>query len=78
MSHDHSDDDILCPCSGTRRGQIRAYFLQGLDADAISRKTGALSGCGGCEWEIGEYLQVLADEAGASNPAVTATDKSQQ
>jgi NAD(P)H-nitrite reductase large subunit len=69
MSHDNPDDEIMCPCSGTRRGQIRAYFLQGLDADAISRKTGALSGCGGCEWDIGEYLQALAAEAATDKPA---------
>ncbi|PKO93384.1 MAG: (2Fe-2S)-binding protein [Betaproteobacteria bacterium HGW-Betaproteobacteria-1] len=66
---DNPDDEIMCSCSGTRRGQIRAYFLQGLDADAISRKTGALSGCGGCEWDIGEYLQALAAEAAAGKPA---------
>jgi bacterioferritin-associated ferredoxin len=69
MNHDNPDDEIMCPCSGTRRGQIRVYFLQGLDADAISRKTGALSGCGGCEWDIGEYLQALAAEAAANKPA---------
>lgn len=69
MSNDNPDDEIMCPCSGTRRGQIHAYFLQGLDADAISRKTGALSGCGGCEWDIGEYMQALAAEAEADKPA---------
>lgn len=66
---DNPDDEIMCSCSGTRRGQIRAYFLQGLDTDAISRKTGALSGCGGCEWDIGEYLQALAAEAASGKPA---------
>ncbi|GAB4240982.1 MAG: hypothetical protein Kow0032_28940 [Methyloligellaceae bacterium] len=59
MNEEFSDDDILCPCSGTRRGQIRTYFLLGLDIDAISRKTGILTGCGGCEWDIAEYLKTL-------------------
>lgn len=68
MNHDSPDNEILCQCSGTRRGQIRACFLQGLDADAISRKTGALSGCGGCEWDIDAFLAQLAD--GSSKPAV--------
>jgi bacterioferritin-associated ferredoxin len=62
MNDELSDDDVLCPCSGTRRGQIRIYFELGLDAEAISRKTGILTGCGGCEWEIAEYLKSLENE----------------
>lgn len=27
--------------------------------DAISRHTGALSGCGGCEWDIAEFIEEL-------------------
>jgi bacterioferritin-associated ferredoxin len=34
----------------------------GLDIDAISRKTGALSGCGGCEWDIGEFIKLLQSQ----------------
>jgi len=30
--------------------------------DAISRKTGAISGCGGCEWDIEQFLNELADQ----------------
>jgi bacterioferritin-associated ferredoxin len=30
-----------------------------MDIDAISRWTGAISGCGGCEWDIAEFLQQL-------------------
>ncbi len=53
-------DEVMCHCSGTSRGGIESLFAQGLDLDAISRKTGALSGCAGCEWDILECLRVLA------------------
>ncbi|HEY8119266.1 MAG TPA: (2Fe-2S)-binding protein [Methylophilaceae bacterium] len=55
-------DEIMCPCSGTTRGDIQALFKQGLDMDAISRKTGALSGCSGCEWDIAQYLKELTEQ----------------
>lgn len=54
------EDEVMCECSGTKRSAIRYLFEQGHDQDAISRKTGALSGCGGCEWDISEYLDALA------------------
>jgi bacterioferritin-associated ferredoxin len=41
-------------------------FLQGLDTEAISRKTGALTGCGGCEWDLDAFLKQLAAEAEAT------------
>lgn len=56
------EDEVICECSGTTRAKVRILFEQGLDADAISRKTGALSGCGGCEWEIADMLKVLLEE----------------
>jgi hypothetical protein len=31
-----------------------------MDIDAISRYTGAISGCGGCEWDISGLLIELA------------------
>jgi len=49
-------------CSGTTRAKVRSLFDQGLDAEAISRRTGALSGCGGCEWEIADMLKMFAAE----------------
>jgi bacterioferritin-associated ferredoxin len=55
-------DEILCQCSGTRRGNIQNLFEQGLDIQAISRWTGALSGCGGCEWDIADFLKELAEQ----------------
>jgi bacterioferritin-associated ferredoxin len=56
------DDEVVCMCSGTTRAKVRLLFQQGLDAEAISRRTGALSGCGGCEWEIADMLKALAEE----------------
>jgi NAD(P)H-nitrite reductase large subunit len=51
----------MCHCSGTKRGNIQTLFEQGMDVDAISRWTGALSGCGGCEWDIAAFLKELAE-----------------
>jgi len=61
---DNPENEVMCYCSGTRRNQIRELFLQGKDKDAISRWTGALSGCGGCEWDIEVYLEELEEELG--------------
>lgn len=58
---DLTEDEVLCHCSGTRREFIRSLHEQGMDMEAISRWTGALSGCGGCEWEIADFLKELAD-----------------
>ncbi len=57
-------DEVMCHCSGTRRGNIQTLFEQGLDMEAISRWTGALSGCGGCEWDIADFLKELAARKG--------------
>lgn len=56
------DDEVMCSCSGTTRGEIQSLFKEGLDIDAISRRTGALSGCAGCEWDVAQFLKELADE----------------
>lgn len=58
-------DEVMCHCSGTKRDNIKSLFEQGLDMNAISRWTGALSGCGGCEWDIAQFLKELAEQ---SNP----------
>ncbi|HZV98947.1 MAG TPA: (2Fe-2S)-binding protein [Methylophilaceae bacterium] len=58
--HDNPDNQVMCQCSGTRRSRIRDLFMQGQDMQGISSMTGALTGCGGCEWEIGEFLEELA------------------
>lgn len=55
-------DEVMCHCSGTRRGNIQNLFEQGLNMEAISRMTGAISGCGGCEWDIAQFLNDLAEQ----------------
>ena len=55
----NSLEEIICPCSGTTRGKVISLFQQGLDAEAVSRRTGALSGCGGCEWDIAQIKEAL-------------------
>lgn len=68
MSLDESTapaDAVMCNCSGTKRGNIQSLFEQGLDMEAISRWTGALSGCGGCEWDIAQFLKELAEQQNA-------------
>jgi NAD(P)H-nitrite reductase large subunit len=59
MAHQNPTDldEILCPCSGTTKAKIQLLLEQGFDVDAISRKTGAISGCGGCEWDIAEFIK---------------------
>lgn len=50
-------DEVICDCSGTTRGKIQSLIEQGIvDSYTISRKTGALSGCGSCEWDIESIL----------------------
>jgi bacterioferritin-associated ferredoxin len=60
-------DEVMCHCSGTTRDHIRRLFAQGMDIQAISRHTGALTGCGGCKWDIALFLDELA--AQRDNPA---------
>ncbi len=64
------EDCVLCHCSGTKRDNIQKLFEQGMDITAISRWTGALSGCGGCEWDIAAFLKELAEQRndGATPP----------
>jgi bacterioferritin-associated ferredoxin len=61
IKNNNLDDEIMCSCSGTTRGEIVSMFKQGLDMNAISRRTGALSGCAGCEWDVAQFLKALAD-----------------
>jgi bacterioferritin-associated ferredoxin len=52
-------DEVICDCSGTTRGKIISLVEQGIvDMDTISRKTGAITGCGSCDHEI----EILLDE----------------
>ena len=59
--NDNLDDEVICSCSGTKRSEIENMFKEGLDMDAISRRTGALSGCAGCEWDVVQFLKALTD-----------------
>lgn len=56
---DNPDDEVLCFCSGVKRGKIRTLHQQGFDLQGIADMTGAMTGCGGCEWEIEYYLKEL-------------------
>lgn len=55
-------DEVMCSCSGTTRGMIYDLVMQGKDLEAISRYSGALTGCGGCEWDIGEFVRALSEQ----------------
>ena len=59
MNNQQDLDEIICPCSGTTKAKIKSLVEEGFDLDAISRKTGALTGCSGCEWEITEFIKEL-------------------
>jgi len=59
MTYPNMEDKIMCECTGTTRGKIFNLASQGLDFDAISSKTGVNTGCGGCEWEIESFIEVL-------------------
>lgn len=54
-------NEVMCTCSGTKRIYIQDLHAQGMDIQAISRWTGALSGCGGCEWDIADFLKELTE-----------------
>jgi NAD(P)H-nitrite reductase large subunit len=54
-----SKEDRICACSGTTIGQIKRLIDKGIvDMEAISRATGACSGCGACDTDI---LALLAE-----------------
>jgi bacterioferritin-associated ferredoxin len=70
MNTKHADpaDEVMCHCSGTRRSMVKSLFEQEMDINAISRWTGALSGCGGCEWDIAQFLRDLAAQHHPQTP----------
>lgn len=50
-------EDIVCFCSGTTRQKIKELIESGADSvDKISRATGAVSGCAGCDIPVQELL----------------------
>lgn len=62
MDADDVTNEVMCTCSGTTRGQIYDLVMQGKDIDAISRWTGAKTGCGGCEWDIEAFVRALTEQ----------------
>lgn len=63
---DNPADGIMCTCSGTTRGQIYDLVQQGMDIEAISRWTGAKTGCGGCDWDIEVFVNALTEAKNSS------------
>lgn len=61
-TNENPANEVMCTCSGTTRGRIYDLYMQGLDIDGISQRTGIQTGCGGCEWDIAEFVRALADE----------------
>jgi bacterioferritin-associated ferredoxin len=61
-TQNNTDNEVMCICSGTTRAKIKKLFNEGMDMEAISNWSGALSGCGGCEWDIEQYLKELAEQ----------------
>ena len=59
MQNNQDLNEVICPCSGTTKGKIKSLVETGFDLEAISRKTGALTGCSGCEWEIAEFFKEI-------------------
>lgn len=69
MSDDQKDtaadkqaDEIMCDCTGTKRGKIQSLFEAGFDLEDICNKTGITTGCGGCEWEVDQFLDELYEQ----------------
>mgnify|MGYP000468101155 CR=1 FL=1 len=56
-------NEVMCTCSGTTRGQIYDLVMEGKDIDAISRWTGANTGCGGCDYDIAEFIKALNEDS---------------
>lgn len=51
------EPEVLCLCSGATKEQIKSLVDEGtVDIERISRITGALSGCGGCESNLKEFV----------------------
>ncbi len=55
-------NEIMCDCTGTKRGKIQSLFEDGFDLESICSKTGITTGCGGCEWEVDLLLDELYEQ----------------
>lgn len=63
---DSPPDEVMCQCSGTTRAEIQKYFERGMNIEEISQWSGALSGCGGCEWDIADFIKLLSAQKDGS------------
>jgi len=55
---DDQEHKALCLCSGTTKHEIRKLIEDGTtNLERISRITGAMSGCGGCEADLRELVE---------------------
>ena len=62
-------NEVMCMCSGTKRSAILRMFEQGMDIEEISQRSGALSGCGGCEWDIKALIVQLTEQQYTKKPS---------
>ena len=54
------DEEIICPCSGTRVGRLKIRFQDGLRTlEALADATGVCTGCAGCEADVVELIAHL-------------------
>ena len=53
-----SVDRTNCPCAAISTSG--AIMSTGVALVRSEMTTGALSGCGACEWDVGDYLKVFA------------------
>jgi bacterioferritin-associated ferredoxin len=71
---DFLENDIVCPCSGTRLSKLRQRFSDGLTTlEALSDATGVCSGCAGCESDVAEIIEGFHAEAAAARTSSSET-----
>jgi NAD(P)H-nitrite reductase large subunit len=59
-----NDDALVCSCNAVTRGRIMDAAREGAlsDVEAVSRATGAATGCGTCRHNVAALLRDLAAE----------------
>lgn len=63
------DEEIICPCSGTRVGRLKIRFQDGLRTlEALADATGVCTGCAGCEADVVELIAHLEATHPQSRP----------
>lgn len=47
----------LCYCTGTTKEKVQALLDEGFSSfEDIVNQTGATTGCGGCDYEVAEFI----------------------